>query len=219
MPLVHSGVRIKNAAGGRTSAFLAGAIAASVHGTVFVVQDQSLRSILLQIKGFQSRSSVWSFCQMMYPHAESRSAAPESETRVCRSCLAAHPIDQFRRRSRSTDARMHDCNSCHANAERARRQRKAQEDRYASTVESARFLVKARREREFTRLVANLIRRIGAERIAENFAWAMDRAIERQHVRAQLSLLQAVVRLLSLPEVERYRDRLQHMPPDADVPA
>ena len=156
---------------------------------------------------------------MIRPHAESRAAAPESELRICRLCLSAKPLDEFRRRSAASDRRAHECNECHVRAERVRRQRKAQEDRYDSTIKNARLLVKARREREFTRLVANLIRHIGPERIAENFKWALDRAVERQSVRAQISLLLAVFRLLSLPEVERYHDRMKHMPPEADQPA
>lgn len=47
-----------------------------------------------------------------------------AETRVCRKCGRRHPLSSFRRRTSGANARMSECNQCHAEAERVRRNRK-----------------------------------------------------------------------------------------------
>lgn len=48
-------------------------------------------------------------------------------TRLCEQCLTAKPINQFRRRTQSGSARLHQCRDCHNAYERARLARKRQQ--------------------------------------------------------------------------------------------
>lgn len=117
------------------------------------------------------------------------------ETRVCRSCLRTLPLQEFRRRSKSSDRRMHQCRSCHTASERARRQKRAAGQKVRRTVQQARQIAQARRDRELVALVTSIVRTIGPNQFAVDLRNALDDARNHGRYRDAKQLLLCVTRL------------------------
>ncbi|QDT51692.1 hypothetical protein Pan258_57840 [Symmachiella dynata] len=124
-------------------------------------------------------------------------------TRLCEQCLTAKPISQFRRRTQSGSARLHQCRDCHNAYERARLSRKRQQrdDRRISKA-----LTQIKNESNGKRLellCAMLVRQFGG---TEGFASAWfnfhQRAAERGQA-AALRSFESVFRLLKYCDENR----------------
>lgn len=122
-------------------------------------------------------------------------ASPNTESRVCRSCLRTIPLPEFRRRSKSSDRRMHECRSCHTASERLRRAKQSDRRRVRRTVQRARQLVQARRDRQFLALAVSVARTIGPNQFAADMKHAMDYARDNERYRDAKQLLLCTARL------------------------
>jgi hypothetical protein len=122
-------------------------------------------------------------------------APPKPETRICRSCLRTLPLPEFRRRSKQSDRRMHECRECHTSSERLRRQKQSDRRRADRTVQRTRQLVQARRDRQFLSLAVSVVRTIGPNQFAADMKHAMDYARDNERYRDAKQLLLCTARL------------------------
>ncbi len=123
--------------------------------------------------------------------------------RLCEQCLTAKPISQFRRRTQSGSARLHQCRDCHNAYERARlaRKRQQRDDRRVSKA-----LTQIKNESNSKRLellCAMLVQQFGG---TEGFAAAWFNFHCRAANRGQAAALRsfkAISRLLKYSEENR----------------
>ncbi len=115
---------------------------------------------------------------------------------ICRDCFEIKDIEQFRRRRRNSEARIHQCHDCHAAEERIRSQeRRAKKDK-ETAVKCLAALKRAKSARQVEAVCNAMIEKFGGiNRLCKVWKDLLDEDLKRGGL-AGMRHMDAVVRLL-----------------------
>jgi hypothetical protein len=119
----------------------------------------------------------------------------EPAERICTKCARSKPISDYRLKCRTTGRRATWCRACHAESERARRQRHANERSNRRLYKAWRDLANVdNRRRSVEKLVAGLMRSYGGPTgLASAWKQALDTASASRRIRAAESALRLII--------------------------
>ncbi|MGI9447744.1 MAG: hypothetical protein ACR2NI_08840 [Pirellulales bacterium] len=115
---------------------------------------------------------------------------------ICRDCGLKKELNEFRRRKKGSEARVHQCRKCHALEERLRSQTKRCETNHYTACKALSALKKAKSARQVEIICSQMIRQFGGiNRFCDTWKEQLARDLQRGGL-AAMRHIDAVIRIL-----------------------